>query len=166
MARNKRITGAGFQIVIASGTVMEKIKEAVLTGLEEVSEQYYKAVLENLSLDDHTLAELQALGHPYSVNAPRDGLHGDDRLVHEQSGKLKSSIKKGMPEESTSRRFSVYVTSSDPVMPWLIYGTATMRKRNFPEKAYEDIKPKFWEPVFAKLRKLEYRMETSVTQRS
>jgi hypothetical protein len=164
MATDKRIVGAGFQITVASGTVVKKLQEAILEGLKEVGKNYKAAVIKNISLDDHTLEELRLMGHPYSVDKPADTIHGDDRLVHEQTGEFKRSIKVSEPEATSSRRFSIFARSDSPKMKWLIFGTSRMRPRRFHEKAYEDIKPKLWKPVEDLLRKLNYRMGTKITQ--
>lgn len=155
---DRKVTGAGFQLIIASGSVSAKIRAAVLEGLQQVAKQYHAQVLRNISLDDHTLEELRKLGHPYSTSLPVDSFHGSDALVHEQSGKLKRTIRVWPPEETTSRRFSVYITSSAPYLPFLLYGTSTMRARPFHQKAYEDIKDRFWQPVLSQLSKVEHRI--------
>jgi hypothetical protein len=154
---DKVVTKAGFQLIVKSGTVSKLVQEAILEGLGEVSKNYMKQVDKNLSLDDHTLQELAALGHPYSVNKPKDTPH-DDRLIHEQSGKLRKSIKASLPEEVTSRRFTVYVTTNDPIAPYLIWGTSRMRPRRFHEKSFNDIKDKYWSPITERLAKLNYKM--------
>lgn len=158
MLTDKKVMGVGFQLIIRSGTVSRAVQDAVMKGLADVATQYTDRVKRNISLDDHSLKELRALGYPYRRGAPADTLHDDDRLVHEQSGELKRSIRKGRVEETTSRRFTVYVSSEDPKMPYLIYGTSRMRPRRFHEKAYEDIKSVYWKPLTDRLAKVNYRM--------
>jgi hypothetical protein len=161
MAQDRKVAGAGFQLIISSGRLSKAMESAVISGLADVAIQYKKQVIKNISLDDHTLEELRALGHPYSTLKPADTMHGDDRLVHEQTGALKRSIEVGAVEETTSRRFSVFATSNAPHMPWLIAGTSRMRARRFHEKAYEDIKDKFWKPLLEKLGKIDYRTQVT-----
>jgi len=163
-AADKTVTQAGFQLIISSGSLSRKVREAVLLGLKEVAEEYKKRVIANISLDDHTLKELRKLGHPYAVGKPEGTLHGDDRLVHVQEGKLKRSIRANPVEETTSRRFSVFVSSADPKLPYLIYGTTVMRPRRFHEKAYQEIKERFWKPVLEKLAKVEHRMAATARE--
>lgn len=158
MALHDRVvTKAGFQLIIKSGSVSNLVKKAMLEGLSEIAVNYTKQVDKNLSLDDHTLQELRELGHPYSVDKPEDSIH-DDRMIHEQSGELRKSIKSKPPEETTSRKFTVYITTNSPYAPYLIYGTSRMRPRRFHEKSYEDIKDKYWEPITERLKKLNFRM--------
>jgi hypothetical protein len=151
-------TGAGFQLTIRSGSVSAKVEKAVIAGLRNVARQYAEEVDKAISLDDHTLQELRTLGYPYAVAGSGTGLHGTDSLVHEQTGKLRQSIKQWPPEETTSRRFTVYVTSDVPYLPFLLYGTATMRPRPFHVWAYEHIKDKFWQPVLDELAKVEHKV--------
>jgi hypothetical protein len=163
MATDKRIVGAGFQIVVSSGTVMKILQEAVLEGLKQVGKNYKDAVMKNISLDDHTLEELRQMDHPYAARRPVDSLH-DDRMIHEQTGEFKRSIKISQPEATSSRRFSVFARSDSPKMKWLIFGTSRMRPRRFHEKAYEDIKPKIWKPVEDLIKKLQYRIGTKIVR--
>lgn len=154
---DKVVTKAGFQLIIRSGTVSKLVREAILEGLTEVDKNYRKQVDKNLSLDDHTLQELKQMGHPYAVDKPENTPH-DDRMIHEQSGDLRKSIKSRPPEETSSRKFTIYVTSNSPYIPYLIWGTSRMRPRRFHEKSFNDIKDKYWEPVTDRLKKLNYRM--------
>lgn len=158
MLADRTVTKAGFQLIIRSGSVSAKVRTAVMEGLAEIAKNYKKQVDKNISLDDHTLQELRVMGHPYAVSKPENVPH-DDRMVHEQEGTLRKSIKAHPPEETTSRRFTVYVTSDAPEAMWLIYGTARMRPRRFHEKAFNEIKNTYWEPVTERLKKLNYRME-------
>lgn len=161
MAKDRTVTGAGFQLIIASGSVSKKVEEAIMKGLKTISAEYKRQIDKTISLDDHTLEELRSLGHPYSAGLPPGNLHGDDRLVHEQTGELRKSIKVSPVEETTSRRFSVYISSDAPHMPFLIFGTSKMRPRRFHELAYERMKDKFWEPVLSQLKKVEHRIQIS-----
>ena len=161
MLSDRIVTQAGFRIVIRSGSVSKLVQQAVSDGLKEVAQNYKVQVVKNISLDDHTLEELRQMGHPYAANKAPGSLHGDDRMVHTQSGEFLKSIRVSQPERTTEKRFTVYVTSDDPILPFLLYGTSRMRPRRFHEKAYEQIKDKFWNPVISRLKKLDYRIETS-----
>lgn len=158
---DRKVTGAGFQLIIASGSVSAKAKAAIMKGLAGVAKQYKAQVIKNISLDDHTLEELRKLGHPYAAKGG-SGLHGTDALVHQQTRKLKQSIRASEPEELTSRRFSVFVTSDVPYMPYLLHGTSRMRARPFHEKSFNEIKDKFWDPVLDELKKVEHRIVADV----
>lgn len=161
MAIDRTTKYAGFSLIIRSGTVSEKIKTAVVEGLVDIGEKYLVKVKTTIGLEDHTLAELRKLGHPYRVGAAPNSIHGDDRMVHVQSGKLRDTIRVQPVEETTSRKFSVYVSSTAPEMAFLIYGTSKMRPRRFHEKAYESIKSVYWNPVLDRVGKINYRIATS-----
>lgn len=163
MATDRTVTGAGFKLVIASGSVSKKAQAAILDGLKDVAKNYKEQIDKVISLDDHTLEELRALGHPYSTSLPAGNLHGDDRLVHDQTGKLRSSIKVTAPQATTTRTFSVFVSSTSEHMKYLIFGTSRMRPRRFHEIAYDKIKDRFWNPVLDKLKKVEHRIQ--ITER-
>lgn len=71
-------------------------------------------ITENMSLRDHTLAELRALGHPYARRHGPMGMHLHDPAyqVHAQSGTLLGSKYKGVDVsgiESGSMSLSGYV---------------------------------------------------------
>jgi len=162
MLSDKTITGPGFRLIVASGTVTQKVRKAIVESLGEVGSEYRKYVLKNISLDDHSLEELRAMGHPYAVSKPADSMHSDDRLVHIQTGRLKSSIGVSAADESGTGRFSIYITSNDPAMKFLIYGTSRMRPRRFHEKAFQDIQNRFWDPVKKAISKVEHKISVSV----
>lgn len=148
----------GCTLVIKNGSLSAKLREQILAGMKEVSDQYMKQVDKTLSLDDHTLQELRRLGHPYGVEKPENTPH-DDAMIHEQTGKLRKSISVTAPSEITSRKIGVTITSDDPVMPFLMYGTTRMRPRRFHERAYQNIKDKYWQPIFDRLKKFNYRID-------
>ena len=71
-------------------------------------------ITENMSLTDHTQAELTAMGHPYSRRHGPEGMHIHDPVyqIHTQSGKLLSSKEKGVEVsgvDSGSMSLSGYV---------------------------------------------------------
>ena len=158
MAQNRRIKGVGFQLIIRSGSVTEAVQKAIVEGLEDVGKQYKNQVKKTIGLQDHSLEDLRKMGHPYRVGGPEDSVHGDDRIVHRQSGTLYNSIKLQPVSQETSRRFTVYVSSDHPMLQGIIYGTPTMRPRRFHEKAYEDIKDKYWSPLMDALKKVNLRI--------
>lgn len=157
MAKDRKVQGAGFQLVISSGTVSAKIREALMEGLKDVTKNYKDQVIKNISLTDHDLEELRALGYPYSTKKPADSPH-DDRQVHVQTGRLKSGIRAEPPQEVTRNRFEVFITSSAPETPFLLFGTSRMRPRRFHLKAFEEIKDRFWNPILDRLKKVEHRI--------
>jgi hypothetical protein len=158
MLADRTVTKAGFQLVIRSGSLSKAVQQAVLEGLSDIGKNYKRQIDKNISLDDHTLQELKKMGHPYATGKPENVPH-DDRMVHEQEGTLRKSIKVHPPEESSSRRFTVYVTTDAPEAVWLIYGTVRMRPRRFHEKAFNEIKSTYWDPILSRLKKVNARIE-------
>jgi hypothetical protein len=159
---DKVVTKAGFSLIVRSGSVSKLMQQAIMDGLRDISKNYAEKVKKNVSLDDHSLAELRRMEHPYAVGKPENIPH-DDRMVHIQTGELKRGIKYNPPESTTSRTFSVYVYSESPHTPYLIFGTSRMRPRRFHEKAFNEIKDKYWDPVLERLRKLNYRVDVGAT---
>lgn len=151
MGKDRTVTAPGFRLIIRNGSLSTELRKAAMVGLAKVAKNYEKEIKKVISLDDHTLEELRKLGHPYAVGATPD-FHGDDRLVHQQTGELLRSIKVEDPIEESSRTLYVAITSNSPYMPFLIHGTSTMRPRDFPALAYENIKDKYWEPLLDALR--------------
>ena len=158
MLSDRKVVGAGFQLIIRSGSVTAAVQKAVKTGLKQIGEEYLKQVKKNISLEDHTLQELRQMGHPYRVGGPVNMLHGDDAILHKQSGDLLKSIKLQPVEQTTSRKWTVYITSDDPMIEGILYGTPTMRPRPFHQKSYNDIKHKYWNPLLAELKKVNVRV--------
>lgn len=156
---DKVITKRGFQLIIRSGSVSKKIKEATVEALNKIAQNYEAQIIKNISLSDHSLDDLEKLKHPYASDKPEGTLHGDDRMLHVQSGDLINSLSVHAVEETTKRRFTVYISSDSPYIKYLIFGTSFMRPRNFPQKSYEEIKATLWNPLYAALSKIEYRIE-------
>lgn len=160
MATDRAVVGNGFQIIFRGGTVQKKIQEAVVEGLTTAGKIYLEAVKNAVSLDDHTLAELKQLGHPYAKNTSVPPVHEDDRLVHIQSGELIEGIKLSHAIAETGRRFSIYVTSDAEYTDFLLLGTSFMRPRRFDEKAWEDVGgDSLFDTVKKKLYGINYRIE-------
>jgi len=157
---DKDISGPGYRLVIRTGSLSKKMQEAVLDGLKACGQRYYEAVIRNISLDDHTLEELRRLGYPYAKKGSGEPVHEDDRLVHEQSGELKNTIKVSEPSQQSGRTFAVQLTSDAPYLDYLINGTSRMRPRNFPEKALEDLgREGVFDPLRKALAGVKYKIE-------
>src|SRR5579864_751579 len=111
-ARDRQIKGAGFNLVISTGSLSRSVQAALREGLEESADVYLKSVRETISLDDHTLTELKRLGYPYGHDG--EPVHDNDAEVHIQSGKLLDAMQKTQVTEDTSRRFSIRFINSVP----------------------------------------------------
>jgi len=93
------------------------------------------AVTRNISLTDHSLADLAALGHPYSRRGGGAGLHDPNYQVHQQSGKLlRGKISGTESAEVVSGALSaaawVGIQGVDYAVH-VVYGTSRMIPRDF-----------------------------------
>jgi hypothetical protein len=91
-----------------------------------------------LSLQDHTLADLARLGHPYARRFGAHTLH-PDYFLHVQTGTLIASLN----YEVTETPGSVYgrIGNTAYYHRWLIYGTTKMRPRDYLQKTEDDLGP-------------------------
>jgi hypothetical protein len=104
------------------------VKRGAAEALRKAAEILVERMRENASLTDHTLADLKALGHPYSQRNSRD-IHNPTFLVHRQSGELLDSI--GF---NVINQFRVQVGADEsiaPHVPHVIFGTSKMVGRDF-----------------------------------
>lgn len=126
VAKNIIKFGGGFTANV--NRVMNKVK-AVLD----------QRVTINMSLSDHSLADLRRLGHPYASRwgSGGKGLHSPIYQVHMQSGKLFKSKEAGVIEatiNSGTLKAKAYVGLNKEVAPYapqVIFGTSKMIPRSF-----------------------------------
>ena len=119
-------------------------KERMDSKLSKAGNTAYKGIRAQASLTDHSLEDL-AMGsstwrpHPYSRKYPTNyGPHGDDTLVHKQSGLLYENIQKNESIGNTESKVEVGVSESDvPYIGDLVNGNPRMRPRNFISKGFE-----------------------------
>jgi|SRR3989304_1274751 len=126
----------------------EQVEKATLKLHEEVKTM---ASVE----DQHTLAVLREMGHPYAVRhvvgpqGPRQAPvpHEPQQLIHVQTGQLLAAIKD--PKIFKNKEVSIGTVEIDesqsPHARWVIFGTSKMISRNFPVKALENIRDDWWE---------------------
>lgn len=114
--------------------------------MERVRTLLDKTVDKNMSLSDHSQADLSSLGHPYARRAPQK-IHDPAYLVHTQSGKLKGGKYSGTSKAGSSgvnftsrTSFSrgqigasayVGINESVPHANMVVYGTSKMVPRDF-----------------------------------
>jgi hypothetical protein len=124
---------ANIRAIIPTETAKMNIKLAAAGVIVET------AVKNQASLTDHTLKQLADMGHPYSRRyGSGTGPHGDDSLVHSQSGKLLANIEKN--ENLNTIHSVVEVGVSEDKVPYikdLITGIK-QRPRNFIGKAFRN----------------------------
>lgn len=82
--------------------------------------------IKQISLNDHTLEDLAALGHPYSQRFAKDSFVHPDEQVHTQSGDLRAESKIELHPE----RMSVQLTNNSREYIYLRFGTRLMRMRD------------------------------------
>lgn len=109
--------------------------------VELAGDVLYDAVRAQASLTDHSLKDLARLGFPYSKRYPVDhNPHGDDTLVHIQSGTLYNNIEK--QSDIGTMRSSVAVGVSPSKVPYiedLMVGAPRARPRRFIQRAYAEV---------------------------
>ncbi len=114
-------------------------KEKAKARLNEAAEVLKDKMIDNASLTDHTLKQLAAMGHPYSVRDPQNP-HSPPYQIHTQTGDLKESI-----EITTSPKgFRVSIgVDEDKVfyIPYIINGTSKMIARDFITGSFDEILP-------------------------
>ncbi len=84
--------------------------------------------IKNISLQDHSLADLRRLGHPYAVRFDVDSFVHPDSEVHKQSGSLVESSHVNTTSDGGSCR--VTLSNNSPHYVFLRYGTRKMRMRD------------------------------------
>jgi hypothetical protein len=103
-----------------------------------------KAITNQASLqDEHTLKWLADHGHPYSTKYGKDyGPHGNDSLVHTQSGRLLSAIEMNAVTNNIHSEVEVGVSPEKvPYIGDLIKGNGKMRPRDFISAAAQQVRP-------------------------
>ncbi len=114
-------------------------KEKAKVRLKEAAEVLQDKMIENASLVDHTLKDLAAMGHPYSVQNSANP-HSPPYMIHTQTGNLKENI-----ELNTSPKgFRVSVGVDEDKVPYiapLILGTERMIARDFITGSYDEVLP-------------------------
>lgn len=98
-----------------------------------------KSVKNHASLTDHSLADLAAMGHPYSKRYPADSGPHPDNEVHNQSGTLLAAVEKVEDLNQIHSTIEVGVREENvPYIEALIAGKGRQRPRNFIGKGFRD----------------------------
>ena len=107
--------------------------------MAEAGERLLDEAQMRASLTDHTQEDLDNLGHPYSSNhGQTDGKpHGDDGLIHHQTGTLFNDIRMEMSLDKggLETNVAVGVPSSNDRIANLIEGAPAQRPRPFLQRA-------------------------------
>ncbi len=106
----------------------KRVKKALEEGLQEVADILEDKITDNASLTDHSLKDLEKLGHPYAKRDPQR-IHSPEFQVHIQDGDLAASIGQ---ERVGPGEINVGVDDSKaPHVKHVIQGTNTMISRDF-----------------------------------
>lgn len=127
-----------------------RMTKQVRGALKEASTIVVAKVRENASLTDHSLDELEALGHPYAVRAPRN-IHRPGFKVHEQSGRLVSNVE---VKQKGDLNFAIGVDEAKvPYVPFVIFGTRTLVARDFITGSLNQVKTEITKIVNTAVKK-------------
>jgi hypothetical protein len=89
-----------------------------------------------ISADDHTQAELDAMGNPYGNRNPHV-IHEPDEIVHTQSGAYLRGLRTIPPVGTFGAIIEGQVVNDDSKDRWIQEGTTNMRARPYMEKVVE-----------------------------
>jgi hypothetical protein len=98
----------------------------------------------NISLSDHSLSDLAAMGHPYSRKSPQ-ALHDPNWQVHEQSGKMRRGLTSGTEDANVSfgkLSAEAYAGINESVehAPYVVFGTSKMIPRDFLHGSLQEVR--------------------------
>lgn len=107
------------------------VREAAFQGVLLAMNAAFKACVQMLSPEDHTLRELALMGHPYGFTHPQE-IHDPDELVHLQSGKYRDALRKISPRGSFGEIVEGEINIDDSQAEldrWIQEGSSKMRAR-------------------------------------
>lgn len=113
-----------------------RVKKGMFAALKKSSKLLEDRIKKNASETDHTLNDLEKLGHPYSAAHPK-ALHDPNYLVHRQSGTLLDAI-----STKIINQFITLVGVDEDVAPYVvhvIFGTKYMIARDFVTESLNEI---------------------------
>jgi len=144
--------------------VLEKFEKVTIKGakkaVRKTANLLKEKMIENASLTDHSLDELEKLGHPYAVRSPQ-GLHSPDFQLHAQSGNLRDNIE--MREVSDKEYFVGVDGANVPYIRHVLRGTQFMIARDFITGSINQIRKKL-NKVFARDLKVAVQSVTDKTR--
>lgn len=124
-------------------------------------------IKENMSLNDHTQAELTKLGSPYAAKHGEKGLsiHDPYYQVHTQSGKLLTAKYSGLTPASVAfgrLTATAYVGLNRDLAdyaPYVIFGTSKMIPRPVLEGSRQEVKNEATDIIRTRLKNLHFNFE-------
>ena len=132
-------------ILIFGGRFLDEVNK----DMEQARRILDKAIEKNISLQDHSLEDLAAMGHPYAVRAPQ-AIHEPGYQVHTQSGELLGAKYSGTdPASVNGGRLSatafVGIRESVRHAFFVVYGTSKMVPRDFLIGSLGEVRIQIWE---------------------
>lgn len=124
--------------------------------MEEVRGILDNAVKKNITLTDHSMEDLSAMGHPYAARAPQQ-IHSPSYQVHIQSGELARGRYSGTHKATLfggqlKARAYVGIANSVTHALFVIYGTSKMVPRDFLVGSLGEVKEQIWETLSRSLK--------------
>jgi hypothetical protein len=126
--------------IVSLGNAKVSLAKAGEASVLAAGRLYYNIVRENISLRDHSLADLAALDHPYAKRHRTIRLHrGDTRggyiadgtsLVHRQSGDMRASLRGRLVARGRRAAYEVDFDGSAPNADDVLLGTPRMLPRD------------------------------------
>ncbi len=115
----------------------KRIKKAMEDALQESADILEARIVENATLTDHSLEDLEKLGHPYAKRDPQK-IHSPEYQVHVQDGDLAASI--GQVKVGPGKINVGVDESKAPHVQHVIQGTSTMIARDFVTGSFNEVR--------------------------
>lgn len=145
--------------------VQKGFLNSVNSTMKKVEKVLDNEVKENISITDHSLADLARLGHPYARRGPSSSLSHPLWQVHKQTGRLLSSKFSGVKEASiTSGKLdaSAFVGLNETKAPHalhVIFGTSKMIPRPVLEISKNNVMEDAKEKITKGLKNLKFNFK-------
>jgi len=131
-------TISGLDVTIKNiGKLSEQGKKGAYDGVFKALDVANQACEKMISADDHSLAELALMGHPYSAAHP-DPPHSDP-IIHVVTGDYQRGLVTTPPVGWSDAIISGTIKNDDPKDRWLQDGTVNMIARPYMEWVIQTI---------------------------
>jgi hypothetical protein len=122
---------SGLEVGVELRNMGTRAKAAALVGVIRALQVGKAKTVALLSADDHSLAELAAMGHPYS-KVHGFVIHVPDETVHTRGGELVDGVTAVPPKGTASSIIEgSIVNTAQPLDRWIQAGTIHMRARPY-----------------------------------
>ena len=132
MAIDIKITGMGATLHNLKKLEQKQWEKAASLALKEASKVLKKAIVENSSLKDHSLASLRSLDHPYAKRHGSILIHqSKNYVIHSQSGAMRTKVTYRKVGSGKNIRYRIgFNYGAIPYAKYVIQGTNVMLPRN------------------------------------